>query len=132
MKKFLWETFCFINRHVKHTFVHSEYVEVALGLAEHVSGQDLMHRPLPADIIWLRFGSFSNFLRKIFFFIQKMADLAGRSADVANFIWTALTSSFQKNLKSRVISKTRWDNAIFVNALFHNNQRNPEINGAIL
>ena len=132
---FLWETFCFINRHVKHTFVHSDYVEVALGLAEHIPGQDLMHRPLPADIIWLEFGSFSNFLRKKVSFIQKMADLAnlaGRLADVADFIWSALTSSFQKNLKSRVISKTHWDNAIFVTDLLLHNQRNPEINGAIL
>ena len=80
LKKILWETFFFINRHVKHTFVHSEYVEVPLGLAEHISGQDLMHRPLPTDIIWLEFGSFSNFLRKKFGFIQKMADLA----DLAN------------------------------------------------
>ena len=78
--------FCFINRHVKHTFVHSDYVEVALGLAEHISGQDLMHRPLSADIIWLEFGSFSNFLRKCFFFIQKMDDLASQLADVADFI----------------------------------------------
>ena len=135
LKKILWETFCFINRHVKHTFVHSDYVEVALGLAEHIPGQDLMHRPLPADIIWLEFGSFSNFLRKKVSFIQKMADLAnlaGRLADVADFIWSALTSSFQKNLKSRVISKTHWDNAIFVTALLADNQRNPQINGAIL
>ena len=89
LKKILWETFCFINRHVKHTFVHYEYAEVPLGLAEHISGQDLMHRPLPANIIRLEFGSFSNFLRKKFGFIQKMADLAGRLADVAYFIWTA-------------------------------------------
>ena len=91
LKKNLWETFFFINRHVKHTFVHYEYAEVPLGLAEHISGQDLMHRPLPADIIRLEFGSFSNFLRKKFGFIQKMADLAnlaGRLADVADFIWT--------------------------------------------
>ena len=91
-EKNLWETFFFINRHVKHTFVHYEYVEVPLALAEHISGQDLMHRPLPADIIRLEFGSFSNFLRKKFDFIQKMADLAnlaGRLADVADFIWTA-------------------------------------------
>jgi len=90
-EKNLWETFFFINRHVKHTFVHYEYAEVPLGLAEHISGQDLMHRPLPADIIRLEFGSFSNFLRKKFDFIQKMADLAnlaGRLADVADFIWT--------------------------------------------
>ena len=66
--------FFFINRHVKHTFVHSEYVEAPLGLVEHISGQDLMHRPLPADIIWLEFGSFPNFLRKKWGFIQKMAD----------------------------------------------------------
>ena len=89
MKKFLWEMFSFINRHVKHTFVHYEYAKVPLGLAEHNYGQDLMHRPLPADIIRLEFGSFSNFLRKKFDFIQKMADLAnlaGRLANVANFI----------------------------------------------
>jgi hypothetical protein len=63
-------------------------------------------------------------LRKKVSFIQKMADLAnlaGRLADVADFIWSALTSSFQKNLKSRVISKTHWDNAIFVTDLFVHN-----------
>ena len=76
MKKICERRFFFINRHVKHTFVHYEYAEVPLGLAEHISGQDLMHRPLPADIIRLEFGSFSNFLRKKFGFIQKMADLA--------------------------------------------------------
>ena len=71
LKKILWETFCFINRHVKHTFVHSEYVEVALGLAEYIPGQDLLHRPLPADIILLEIGSFSYFLRKKFFSFKK-------------------------------------------------------------
>ena len=52
-----------------------------------MSDQDFLHRPLQADIIWLEFGSFSNFLRKKFGFIQKMADLAnlaGRLADVVN------------------------------------------------
>ena len=134
-EKNLWETFFFINRHVKHTFVHYEYVEVPLGLAEHISGQDFLHRPLPADIIWLEFGSFSNFLRKKFGFIQKMADLAnlaGRLADVANCIWTGLKLFVKKNLKSRVISKTRWDNTVFVSGRFPYNQRNPQINGAIL
>ena len=86
LKKKLGETFFFINRHVKHTFVHYEYVEVPLGLAEHISDHDLMHRPLPADIIRLEFGSFSNFLMKKFGFIQKMANLAGRLADVVDFI----------------------------------------------
>ena len=132
LKKNLWETFFFINRHVKHTFVHYEYVKVPLGLAKHISGQDFLHRPLPADIIWLEFGSFSNFLRKKFGFIQKMADLAGRLADVADFIWTVWTFSVEKNLKSCVVSKTRWDNAIFVTDLLPYNQRIPEINGAIL
>ena len=124
LKKNLWETFLFINRHVKHTFVHYEYVEVPLGLAEHISGQYLMHQPLPADIIRLVFGSFSNFLRKKFGFIQKMADLAnlaGRLANVADFIWTVWTLSVEKNLKSRVVLKTRWDNAIFVTDLLPNN-----------
>jgi len=61
---------------------------------------------------------FILFEKKILF-IQKMADLAnlaGRSANVAGFIWTALKFSFEKNLKSRVISKTRWDNGTFVSA----------------
>ena len=83
------DVFFFINRHVKHTFVHYEYVEAPLGLVEHIPDQDLMHQPLPADMIWLEFGSFSNFLRKKFGFIQKIADLAnldGRLADVADFI----------------------------------------------
>ena len=84
-KKFVRDVF-FISRHVKHTFVHYEYAEVPLGLAEHISGQNLMHRPLPVDIIRLEFGSFSKFLRKKFGFIQKMADLAGRLANVADFI----------------------------------------------
>ena len=135
LKTFLWETFFFINRHVKHTFVHYEYVELPLGLAEHISGQVLMNRPLPADIIRLEFGSFFTFLRKKFGFIQKMADLAnlaGRLANVADFIWTGWTLSVEKNLKSCVVSKARWDNAIFVTDLLPENQRNPEINGAIL
>ena len=97
-KKFC-ETFFFINRHVKHTFVHYEYVEISLGLAEHISDHDLMHRPLSADIIRLEFESFSNFLRKKFGFIQKMADLAGRLANVADFIWTVWTFSVEKNFK---------------------------------
>ena len=134
-KKILWETFWLINRHLKHSFVHFEYVEVALGLHEHISGQNLMRRPLLANIIWLEFGSFSNFLRKKFGFIQKMADLANladRLADVADCIWTDLKFSVKDNLKSRVILKTRWDNAIFVTAFFPYNQRNPQINGVIL
>ena len=133
-KKFVRDVF-FINRHVKHTFVHYEYVEAPLGLVEHISGQDFLHRPLPADIIRLEFGSFSNFLRKKFGFIQKMADLAnfaGRLANMANCIWTGLKLSIEKNLKSCVISKTRWDNAIFVSGRLPHNQRNPQINRAIL
>ena len=85
-KKFVRDVFFFINRHVKHTFVHYEYAEVPLGLAEHISGQDVMHRPLPADIIRLEFGSFSNFLRKKFSFIQKMADLANLASRLDDFI----------------------------------------------
>ena len=129
LEQFFWKKICerrffFINRHVKHTFVHYEYVEVPLGLAKHIAGQDLMHRPLPADIIWLEFGSFSNFLREKFGFIQKMADLAnlaGRLADVTDFIWTVWTFSVERILKSRVVSKTRWDNAIFVTDLLPEN-----------
>ena len=135
LKKILWETFYFINRHVKHTFVHSDYVEVALGLAEHIFGHYLMHRPLPADIIWLEFGSFSNFLRNFFFFIQKMADLAnlaGRLADVADFIWTALKVSVQKNLKSRIPLDSCWDIFSFVNVPKYTLWGNPEMVGIIL
>ena len=135
LKKILWETFWLINRHLKHTFVHFECVEVTLGPHEHIYGQNLMRRPLLANIIWLEFGSFSNFLRKKFGFIQKMADLAnlaGRLANVADCIWTDLKFSVINNLKSRVILKTRWDNAIFVTAFFPHNQRNPQINGVIL
>ena len=135
LKKILWETFCFINRHVKHTFVHSDYVEVALGLAEHIPGQDLMHRPLPAEIIWLEFGSFSNFLRKKVSFIQKMADLAnlaGRLADVADFIWTTLKFSVENNLKSRIPLDSCWDIFSFVNVPKCTLWGNPKMVGLIL
>ena len=116
LKKILWETFCFINRHVKHTFVHSDYVEVALGLAEHVSGRDFIFRPLPANIFLSKIRSFYHFLKKKKFF-QKMADLAnlaGRSADVANLIWTSSTFFLQKNLQSRVTLSTSWDIFIYI------------------
>ena len=61
-----------------------------------VVGRAVPFGPIPtrrfdtsANIIWLEFGSYSNFLRKKFGFIQKMADLAnlaGRLANVADCI----------------------------------------------
>ena len=120
LKKICERRFFFINRHVKHTFVHYEYVEVPLGLAKHIAGQDLMHRPLPADIIWLEFGSFSNFLRESLVLFKKWP-IWPADGRVADFIWTVWTFSVEKNLNSRVASKTRWDNAIFVTDLLPEN-----------
>ena len=46
-----------------------------------------------------------------------LADSAGRSADLANLIWTGLNFSLQKNLKSRVIPDSSWD--IFIYMIVH-------------
>ena len=61
-----------------------------------------------------------------------LADSAGRSADVAELIWTGSTNTFRKNSKSRCATKICWDIHIFVTCNLGWDWDDPEINGAEL
>ena len=90
---------------------------MSFGVAEEDFGKIFWFRPFPAKIWTSTFDCFSHFWSSKIDFNSKIADFAdsaGRLADVADVIWTALDLCLQKNLKSRWDSKTRWDNGTFV------------------